>query len=187
MNEIKETDEQWWRRWDHSILEMQRPALRTHDLTMVFFLQIIPDPKDKVKYFHKTYDDKEELWDCVVQICWSNKLPSCLGEKSHWCLVVFRGTKTNNCSTFSLHSRSASHINDCSFDIFYSVSRKSNLYCTRGVTPKRVTSGGIHLRDLAPDAQHSAEETWHWCDWRGISNSLLCPTWPSQEPNLPQQ
>ena len=29
---------------------------------------------------------------------------------------------------------------------------------TRGITPKRVTSGGIHLRDLAP-GQHSSEES----------------------------
>ena len=35
---------------------------------------------------------------------------------------------------------------------------KSNLHYTRGITPKRVTSGGAHLRSLAP-GQHSSEET----------------------------
>ena len=35
---------------------------------------------------------------------------------------------------------------------------KSNLPYTRGITPKRVTSGGIHLCGLAP-GQHSSEET----------------------------
>ena len=35
---------------------------------------------------------------------------------------------------------------------------KSNLFYTCGITPKRVTSGGAHLRDLAP-GQHSSEET----------------------------
>ena len=33
-----------------------------------------------------------------------------------------------------------------------------NFHYTRGSTPKRVTSGGAHLRGLAP-AQHSSEET----------------------------
>ena len=35
---------------------------------------------------------------------------------------------------------------------------KSNFYCSRGITAKRVTSGGIHLRGLAPE-QQSSEET----------------------------
>ena len=35
---------------------------------------------------------------------------------------------------------------------------KSNLHYSRGVTSKRVTRGGIHLRGLAP-GQHSSEET----------------------------
>ena len=34
----------------------------------------------------------------------------------------------------------------------------SRLHDTRGITPKRITSGGAHLRDLAP-VQHSFEET----------------------------
>ena len=33
---------------------------------------------------------------------------------------------------------------------------KSNLHYTRDITPKRVTSGGVHLLDLAP-GQHSSE------------------------------
>ena len=36
---------------------------------------------------------------------------------------------------------------------------KSNLYYTRRITPKRVTSGGAHLRGLAPGFR-SSEETW---------------------------
>ena len=35
---------------------------------------------------------------------------------------------------------------------------KSNLHYTRRITPKRVTSGGAHLRGLAPGL-HSSEET----------------------------
>ena len=36
--------------------------------------------------------------------------------------------------------------------------KKSNLHYIRGITPKRVTSGGIHLRGLASE-QRSSEET----------------------------
>ena len=42
---------------------------------------------------------------------------------------------------------------------------KSNLHYTRDITPKRVTSSGIHLRGLGP-GQHSSEETsegWRHC------------------------
>ena len=35
--------------------------------------------------------------------------------------------------------------------------QKSKLHYTRGITPKRVTSGGVHLRGLAP-AQHSSKK-----------------------------
>ena len=34
----------------------------------------------------------------------------------------------------------------------------SNLHYARMITPKRVTSGGVHLRGLAP-GQHSSEKT----------------------------
>ena len=42
---------------------------------------------------------------------------------------------------------------------------KRKLHCTRGITPKRVTSGRDHLYDIAP-GQHSSEETpqrWRLC------------------------
>ena len=42
---------------------------------------------------------------------------------------------------------------------------KSNLYYTRGITSKRVTSGGALLSGLAP-GQHSSKETtqrWRHC------------------------
>ena len=45
------------------------------------------------------------------------------------------------------------------------ISKKSNLHYTRGITPKRVTSGGAHLRGLAPGL-HNSEETsqlWRHC------------------------
>ena len=54
-------------------------------------------------------------------------------------------------------------------------SQKSNLYCIRDITPKRVTSGGVHLRGLAP-GQHSCEETsqrWRQLDRPGISTPDL--------------
>ena len=38
------------------------------------------------------------------------------------------------------------------------ISIKIKLYYTRGVTPKRVTSGGTHLRGFVPE-QHSSEQT----------------------------
>ena len=38
--------------------------------------------------------------------------------------------------------------------------QKSNLPYARGISPNRVTSGGVH-RDLAP-GQHSSEETSQW-------------------------
>ena len=39
--------------------------------------------------------------------------------------------------------------------------KKSNLHYTHGISPKRVTSGGAHLRGLAP-GQRSYEETSQW-------------------------
>ena len=52
---------------------------------------------------------------------------------------------------------------ECLFGIsghFYILSshQKPDLHHTRGITPKRVTSGGAHLRGLAP-GQHSCAET----------------------------
>ena len=50
-----------------------------------------------------------------------------------------------------------------------------NLHSTRGITPKRVTSGGIHLRDLA-SGQHSSEET--SLRWRTVKDCGLPTTQP---------
>ena len=46
--------------------------------------------------------------------------------------------------------------------------KKSNLHYTRDITPKRVPSGGAHLRGLVP-GQHSSEETSQ--RWRGVGNT----------------
>ena len=46
---------------------------------------------------------------------------------------------------------------------------KSNLHYTRGITPKRVTSGGAHLRGLAPGL-HSSEETSQ--RWRTVGDTV---------------
>ena len=45
---------------------------------------------------------------------------------------------------------------------------KLNLHYTRGIMPKRVTSGGAHLRGLAPGL-HSSEETSQW--WRAVGDT----------------
>ena len=42
----------------------------------------------------------------------------------------------------------------------YAAGKKSKLYYTRGIMPKRGTSGGDRFRGLAP-GQHSSEETSH--------------------------
>ena len=54
-----------------------------------------------------------------------------------------------------------------------------NLHYTRGITPKRVTSGGINLRDLAPGL-HSSEETSQ--RWRVIGDIVSDLTGPRIEP-----
>ena len=47
---------------------------------------------------------------------------------------------------------------------------KSHLHYTRGITPKRITSGGAHLRCLAP-AQHSSREiSQRWRVWRHFAD-----------------
>ena len=54
--------------------------------------------------------------------------------------------------------------------IHYCLSKsKSNLHYTRRITPKRVTSCGAHLRDLAP-GQHSSEETSQ--RWRVVGDTV---------------
>ena len=44
------------------------------------------------------------------------------------------------------------------FSIFSLYYKKSNVHYARGMTQKRATSGGAHLRGSAPE-QHSSEET----------------------------
>ena len=48
-------------------------------------------------------------------------------------------------------------------------SKKSNLHYTRRITPKRATSGGAHLRGLAP-GQHSSEEASQ--RWRVVGDTV---------------
>ena len=47
--------------------------------------------------------------------------------------------------------------------------KKSNLRCFSGITPRRVTSGGVHLRGLAP-GQHSSDETAQ--GWRVVGDAV---------------
>ena len=56
---------------------------------------------------------------------------------------------------------------------------KPNLHYTRGITPKRVTSGGVRLRGLAP-GQHSSEETMQ--RWRAVGNTVSGLTVPGIKP-----
>ena len=49
------------------------------------------------------------------------------------------------------------------------IKSKSNLYYTRGISPKRVTSGGAHLRGLA-HGQRSSEETSQ--RWRVVGDTV---------------
>ena len=49
------------------------------------------------------------------------------------------------------------------------IANESNLHYTRGITPKRVTSGGAHLRGLAPGL-HSSEETSQ--RWRAVGDTV---------------
>ena len=58
---------------------------------------------------------------------------------------------------------------------------KSNDHNTRDITPQRVTSGGIHLRGLAP-GQHSSEETSQ--RWRVIGNAVSDLTSPVIDPQI---
>ena len=56
---------------------------------------------------------------------------------------------------------------------------KSNVHYTRGITPKRVTSGGAHLCGLAPGL-HSSEETSQ--RWRAVGDTVADLTGPRIEP-----
>ena len=56
---------------------------------------------------------------------------------------------------------------------------KSNLHYTRVILIKRVTSGGVHLRSLAP-GQHSFEETSQ--RWRAVGDTVSNLIDPGIEP-----
>ena len=54
-------------------------------------------------------------------------------------------------------------------------------YENHGITPKRVTSGGIHLRGLAP-GRHSSEEISQ--RWRVVGDTVSDLTAPGFEPQI---
>ena len=56
--------------------------------------------------------------------------------------------------------------------------QKSNLHYTGGITSKRVTSGGAHLRCLAP-GQRSSKETSQ--RWRAVGDTVFGLTGPRIE------
>ena len=49
------------------------------------------------------------------------------------------------------------------------IEKKSNIHYTRGITPKRVTSGGLDLRGLTRE-QHSSEEMSQ--RWRAVGETV---------------
>ena len=62
--------------------------------------------------------------------------------------------------------------------------QKSNLHYTRGITPKCVTSGGIHLRSLAPERHNSEETSQRWrtvgdTASTDLTGSEIVPTTPA--------
>ena len=59
--------------------------------------------------------------------------------------------------------------------------KKSNLHYTHGITLKLVTSGGAHLRGLAP-GQYSSEETSQ--RWLAVGDSVSNLTGPRIEPQV---
>ena len=63
-----------------------------------------------------------------------------------------------------------------------SLLKKSNPHYTHGMTPKRITSGGIHLRDLASE-QHSSGETSQ--RWRAVGDTVIGLTGLGSEPKPP--
>ena len=63
--------------------------------------------------------------------------------------------------------------------VFFSITNKPNLHYTRGITPKRVSSAGVHLRGLAP-GQHSSEKMSQW--WQTVGNTVPDLTDPGIEP-----
>ena len=61
----------------------------------------------------------------------------------------------------------------------YRVDYTTNGRYTRGITPKRVTSDGVHLRRVAP-GQHSSEETLQ--RWRAVGDVVSDLTWSVMKP-----
>ena len=57
--------------------------------------------------------------------------------------------------------------------------KNSKLHYTRHITPKRVTSGGAHLRGAAL-GPHSSEQTSQ--RWRAVGDTVT--TWPTRQSNL---
>ena len=62
--------------------------------------------------------------------------------------------------------------------LHFSISKKSN---TGGITTKRVTSGGAHLRGVAV-GQHDSEETSQWC--RVVGDTVFDLTGSGIEPQI---
>ena len=67
----------------------------------------------------------------------------------------------------------------CSHDLMI---RKSNFHYTRGITPKRMTSGGVHIRGLVP-GQHSSDETSQ--RWRAVGDTASDLSCLGDEPRPP--
>ena len=57
--------------------------------------------------------------------------------------------------------------------------QKSKLHDTRHITPKRVTSGGAHLRGAALELQSSEQTSQRW---RAVGDTVTI--WPTRQLNL---
>ena len=57
--------------------------------------------------------------------------------------------------------------------------KKSNLHYTRDITPKRVTSGGAHLRGAALGLHNSEQMSQRW---RAVGDTVTI--WPTTQLNL---
>ena len=60
--------------------------------------------------------------------------------------------------------------------------KKSNLHYTRGTASKRVTSGGVHLHDLASGPYNSEETSQRW---RADGNTAYVSTGRGMKPRPP--
>ena len=63
--------------------------------------------------------------------------------------------------------------------MWFTFHQKSNLHYTCGITPNHLTTGGAHLRGLAP-GQHSSKETSQ--QWRAVGYTVSDLTGPVIEP-----